>query len=162
MISMTLTQHTLQDWPLGIEKDAAYLQLLPSQIGSRVPIAFEPGRDQLGLLEGAVLSTPLTGPFAIIHHRDAPMAGTKIVIDREATLDDLATILAVLKISSGDLAWINPDLSASRTGRALRRSGRRFKLGVGTRLTFKQRVEQRARRTAPYRPEGIGARYGRS
>lgn len=109
-----IKQIDIGNWPIGLEQDAALLDLTPADLTKRVGARFAPGADGLDGFQAAILQLTPSVCVALQSYDNYPVPGTKLIVDAK---NPTAINLAVSKLGlrRGDFKWVSPDFKQSLT-----------------------------------------------
>jgi cytidylate kinase len=100
----------LKHWPSTAGRTVAVLSRSPEQLAIDYGLDFEEGLDDLDRYLVAAVEDPGIGQFWLFKHRQAPMAGTEVIVDAAvSTSAGVAAARRQLGIEASDFAWTSPD-----------------------------------------------------
>jgi hypothetical protein len=101
-------QISIQDWPLGLEQDIAFLSIDPKEIRRRSNIRFEIASDNLDEFQGAVVRSDSGKFFALQGYRNSPVRGTKLIL-MNGSQEGIREAIDLMKLRRSDVSWVVPE-----------------------------------------------------
>jgi SpoVK/Ycf46/Vps4 family AAA+-type ATPase len=100
-------QLTLDNWPIGLEQQVAFLTLRPIEIQHRSGIHFDRTYDSLDQFDGAVVQLDDNLFLALQHYLNSPVDGTKLII-RTGSNRGLREAVSLLGLKQSEVSWVAP------------------------------------------------------
>jgi hypothetical protein len=103
-----IRQVRIENWPLGLERDLAFVRVPVSILARRGRIRLRRSFDGLDDFSGAVVQLETNRFAAILQYAHSPISGTKIVVS-DFSKRTVFDVLKLLDLKRSELLWVNPE-----------------------------------------------------